>query len=92
VTTNAKKPGKWPDYAKDAKDETKFRAKAISSVAKEVQLAILAGQHNTAIILASDIRDHANHIFCQMVQAEAGIYEEAAAVQDANTRLAERVL
>ncbi len=92
MATNAKTPGKWPEYARDAKDETKFRAKAISRTAKEIQLAILAGQHNTAIVLCSDIREYANQIFCQMVQAEAGIYEEAAAVQDANARLAERVI
>jgi hypothetical protein len=83
VATNSKKPGKWPDYAARCKDETKFLAGEIKDTAKNAQLAILGGDHGNAIVLCGDIRDLANNIIWQMVQAEAGIYEESAAIQDA---------
>jgi hypothetical protein len=81
VTTNAKQPGKWPTFAAGCRVEAQFLAKQIVATAKSAQLAIVAGQHEDALILCADIRDYANSIVWQMVQAEAGIYDEAAAAQ-----------
>lgn len=92
MATNAKTPGKWPQYAADCKDETKALSKSINDTAKAVQVAILGGQSGEAIVLCGDIRDFANRILWQMVQAETGVYEESAAGQDASAALGRRVV
>lgn len=78
MATNAKQPGKWPSYATGCREESVLLAKKIVATARDAQLAILAGQKDQAIILCGDIRDDANSIVWQMVQAAAGIYEESA--------------
>lgn len=85
--TNAKTPGKWPHFAGDAKNQTKQQAKQIRDDAKAAQLAMLGGRQSEAIVFLGNIRDQANHIYCLMVQAEAGIYDEAAATQDSAARV-----
>lgn len=83
MPTNAKTPGKWPSYATDCRIEAQALAKLINVKAKEAQLHILAGQGEQAVVVLGDIRDCANGITWQMVQAASGIYEESAAIQDA---------
>lgn len=75
--TNAKKPATWPHLAAGCRDEAQFLGKRISETAKEAQLAVLAGQSEQAIVLCGDIRDFANAIVWQMVQAATGHYEES---------------
>ena len=86
MATNAKKPGKWPQFAEGCRDETVVLAKQIIANAKNAQLAILAGKNGDAIVALGDIRDAGNNIVWQMVQATTGLYEESASVQDATAR------
>lgn len=90
MPTNAKAPGKWPEYAADCRDEAKFLSERINETAKAAQMAFIAGQSGEAIVLCGDIRDLANRIIWQMVQAESGCYAESAAIQDANAKRRER--
>lgn len=78
--TNAKKPATWPHLAAGCRDEAQFLAKGIQETAKQAQLAVLAGQSEQAIVLCGDIRDAANSIVWQMVQAATGHYEDSASV------------
>lgn len=90
MATNAKHPAKWPSLAAGCRDQTVLSAKQIIALAKDAQLAILAGQHSSAVVLLGDIRDAGNTIVWQMVQATSGVYEESAAVQDATAKRTSR--
>lgn len=88
MATHAKKPGKWPQFAEGCRDQTVLSAKQIIALAKDAQVAILAGKSGNAIVFLGDIRDAGNNIVWQMVQATSGVYEEAADATSRRSRAA----
>lgn len=68
--------GKWPTYALENLEDSKYRLKQLLKLAEQIQNAIVTGDDLTALRDLSDVRALAFESLDNLVRAETGNYQQ----------------